>query len=282
MNDIFLPICFLQLRKFSFLIRNIMNFYAVAKGRNPGIYGTWNECKTQVHKFPGPLFKKFNSKIEAENFIKNHSNSFAGTSLKAKRKSISTSAKKLDTLRCKRLLSHTKESTRKYENTSESLKSDNNFIVDENGYTEVYTDGSCTSNGKGNAKAGVGIWFSDNNSFNVSQPVTGRATNNMAEIQAVTIAAQQAHRAGIVKLKIITDSKFLISCITNWMPKWKRTGWKTSNGKDVINKLELIEMEKALLPLTVTWNHVRGHIGVHGNEMADMLARNGGERYRQT
>jgi ribonuclease HI len=88
---------------------------------------------------------------------------------------------------------------------------------------------------------------------NVSQPVVGRATNNMAEIQAVTIAAQQAQRAGIVKLKIITDSKFLISCITNWMPKWKRTGWKTVNGKDVINKVELIEMEKALLPLTVTY-----------------------------
>lgn len=90
-------------------------------------------------------------------------------------------------------------------------------------------------------------------SSNISQPVDGRATNNMAEIQAVTIAAKQAQKAGIKKLKINTDSQFLISCITQWMPKWKMSGWKTATGKPVINKTELIEMEKALTPLKVSW-----------------------------
>lgn len=88
---------------------------------------------------------------------------------------------------------------------------------------------------------------------NVSQPVDGRATNNMAEIQAVTIAARQAQKAGIDKLKISTDSQFLINCAKDWMPKWKRNNWQTSNGKPVINKAELVEMEKALKPLNVTW-----------------------------
>ena len=83
--------------------------------------------------------------------------------------------------------------------------------------------------------------------------MNGRATNNMAEIQAVTIAARQAQKGGIKKLKISTDSQFLIKCITQWMPKWKRCGWQTSNGKPVINKTELIEMEKALAPLEVRW-----------------------------
>ena len=81
----------------------------------------------------------------------------------------------------------------------------------------------------------------------------GRATNNMAEIQAVTVAARQAHKAGIKNLKINTDSQFLLSCITQWMPKWKKCGWKTSTGNPVINKTELLEMETALAPLNVSW-----------------------------
>lgn len=81
----------------------------------------------------------------------------------------------------------------------------------------------------------------------------GRPTNNMAEIQAVTVAATQAKKAGIKKLKINTDSKFLISCITQWMPGWKRRGWKTVDNKPVINKKELLEMEEELKSLTVAW-----------------------------
>lgn len=75
----------------------------------------------------------------------------------------------------------------------------------------------------------------------------------MAEIQAVTIAILTAKKAGISKLKINTDSKFLISCITQWMPKWKRNGWKTANNQSVINKTELIEMENALSSMQVVW-----------------------------
>lgn len=81
----------------------------------------------------------------------------------------------------------------------------------------------------------------------------GRPTNNMAEIQAVTVAARQAKKAGIKKLKINTDSKFLISCIVQWMPGWKKRGWRTVDNKPVINKTELLEMEKELKSLTIAW-----------------------------
>lgn len=45
------------------------NFYAVLKGRIPGIYTDWNECKKQTDKFPGPVFRKFSSREEAEKFL---------------------------------------------------------------------------------------------------------------------------------------------------------------------------------------------------------------------
>ncbi len=44
------------------------NFYVVAKGRNPGIYPTWNACKNEVDKFPGAIFKRFGNITEAEDY----------------------------------------------------------------------------------------------------------------------------------------------------------------------------------------------------------------------
>lgn len=45
-------------------------YYAVKAGRQPGIYFTWDDCKAQVHGFPGALYKSFTSKEEAEVYLK--------------------------------------------------------------------------------------------------------------------------------------------------------------------------------------------------------------------
>ncbi len=44
-------------------------FYAVKKGVKPGIYKTWNECKAQVLKFKGAIYKSFNSLSEAQQYM---------------------------------------------------------------------------------------------------------------------------------------------------------------------------------------------------------------------
>ena len=44
--------------------------YAVNKGRIPGIYKTWRECKNQIDGFSGAKFKKFDSLIDAKKFVK--------------------------------------------------------------------------------------------------------------------------------------------------------------------------------------------------------------------
>lgn len=290
-----------------------MPYYAVARGRKPGIYATWGECSAQVIKFPGSIYKKFATESEAQSFIKERSsstvkaNSSNGLASSEIVKSVRSQAlpKQLFALGGKQSVAQTKLlsipkrtlSTNSDSNEQPSKKrkiasdvsnclestQDNkeDLIVDENGYVNVFTDGACSSNGSKDARAGIGVWFRDNHPLNVSQPVEGRPTNNMAEIQAVTVAARQAKKAGIKKLRINTDSKFLISCITQWMPRWKSRGWKTIVGKPVINKTELLEMEKELENLTVAWNHVPGHAGLHGNEMADKLAREGCLRYKR-
>lgn len=44
-------------------------YYAVKKGKNPGIYRNWDECEREVTGFKGAKYKKFKSKEEALNFL---------------------------------------------------------------------------------------------------------------------------------------------------------------------------------------------------------------------
>ena len=46
------------------------NFYAVAAGRQTGIFTTWEKCKAQVEGFSGAVYKGFPTKEEAQLFLK--------------------------------------------------------------------------------------------------------------------------------------------------------------------------------------------------------------------
>lgn len=45
------------------------NYYAVKHGRETGIFETWNECNEQVYGFKGAMYKKFDTKGEAEDYL---------------------------------------------------------------------------------------------------------------------------------------------------------------------------------------------------------------------
>nr|CAD7434452.1 unnamed protein product [Timema monikensis] len=156
------------------------------------------------------------------------------------------------------------------------------FQLDQQGFVQVYTDGACEKNGFAGAKAGIGVWFGMNHPLNTSEPVRGRATNNTAEIQAAVLAIELAKSAGVKKLCINTDSQFLINSITKWIRKWRRNNWKLTDGGPVKNKEDFVMLDAALKSVVVKWNHVRGHQGILGNEMADQLAKAGAERFGQS
>ena len=44
-------------------------FYAVKKGRKPGIYRTWDQCKKEVDGFSGAIYKSFPTMEEAQQYI---------------------------------------------------------------------------------------------------------------------------------------------------------------------------------------------------------------------
>ena len=47
-----------------------MKYYAVKKGRHPGIYTTWKECQKEVDHFKDAKFKSFDSKKESLAYLK--------------------------------------------------------------------------------------------------------------------------------------------------------------------------------------------------------------------
>lgn len=128
------------------------------------------------------------------------------------------------------------------------------FTVGPDEYVTVYTDGCCLHNGQPNAKAGIGIWFGERHPLNVSKPLDGTSpTNNNAEIQAARVAIELAVEAEIDKLKIHTDSDFLISCATNYMNTWRNNGYRTTSKQRVKNKAELEKLDRVMKQIDVKW-----------------------------
>ena len=139
--------------------------------------------------------------------------------------------------------------------------------------TEIYINGACDHNHKGEHEGGVGVWFGPSHAWNISRPAQGRQTNNSAEIQAATAAAEKATENGVAKLSLFTNFKFFTNSCTKWIHASETNGWKTADGMPVVNKVELGKLLETLAPLEVEWNHVPGHQGIEENEAADQLAR---------
>ena len=146
--------------------------------------------------------------------------------------------------------------------------------------TVVYTDGSCLGNGAANGRAGAGVWWGDGDSNNVSERLWGVQTNNRAELWAAIRAIQIAQTLDIVQIEIRTDSKYTIQGITSWIIKWKRNGWKTAAGAAVLNADLFSMLDKLCQKVSVKWTYVPAHVGEHGNESADILAKEGAMKKR--
>lgn len=213
-----------------------MNFYAIAKGKQIGVFHTWAECKLYTDGFKGAVFKKFKTNQEAEEFILEKRNQF--------------------------------------HNTKSNITEVENTFFEPDYY--VYTDGSCSNNGKENALAGIGIYFGENDIRNISQQVVGKQTNNTAELGAIL------HLYNIIendiltgkKIGIVSDSEYAIKCVTSYGKRCEEGGWKKDiPNKDMIKNTYELYKDKS----NVTFLHIKAHTGntdIHsiGNDGADKLA----------
>ena len=104
-----------------------------------------------------------------------------------------------------------------------------------------------------------------------------RGTNNMGELTAVLDLLQQTEDLE-EDLLVYCDSQYAIKSITQWMPGWKRKGWRKGDGKPVAN-VEIMKALDAAMRPNVRFQWVKGHAGHALNEQADRLANAAAQAY---
>lgn len=100
----------------------------------------------------------------------------------------------------------------------------------------------------------------------------GTATNNVAELTALLRLLETTDPARPLEVRM--DSQYAMKAVTEWLPGWKRRGWKTAGGKPVANR-ELVESIDALLTgRAVEFRYVPAHQvgGDPLNAIADQAA----------
>lgn len=141
----------------------------------------------------------------------------------------------------------------------------------------VYTDGSTIGNGTKRAKGGYGVFFSDTDLSNISEPLLNtKISNNTTELSAMISAFKVIQTLDInAVVHLYYDSEYAYNVIT---------GVKKAHS----NK-ELVALGSRLLRecrCSVIFQHVNSHTGatdLHsiGNEIADRLAKRGAKNVTQ-
>jgi len=137
----------------------------------------------------------------------------------------------------------------------------------------VFTDGAAKGN-PGPGGWGAIIVTPDGEVTELGGRAAERTTNNRMELTGA-IAALSALRGVPGALAVYTDSTYVIQGIRGWIFGWRKRGWKTAAGGDVLNRdlwEELADLVAARGPGAVEWHYVRGHAGIPGNERVDEIA----------
>ncbi|BGP38011.1 hypothetical protein JCM10449v2_001938 [Rhodotorula kratochvilovae] len=288
-------------------------FYAVRVGRKPGVYTSWDDCAAQVNGFQGARHKKFPTRSEAQAFVDGGTGPSSTASTSAvpvitsneRRKRSSDAADAIE-VAIKR---------RKQAGEGGAAAADPVFGAagSSSSRRRVYCDGSSRGNGKVGAVAGIGVFWGHNvGDKNLSERLPGKLqTNNRAEMYASREFRLSLPLASLTlptpcsrlpvsqavariletdphpdqPLTICSDSEYTIGVFSKWIPSWRRRGWKTADGKPVANQ-DLIRYVLSLLALrmppdsksplaNITFQKVKAHVGIEGNEQADRFANNG-------
>lgn len=136
----------------------------------------------------------------------------------------------------------------------------------------VFTDGAAKGN-PGPGGWGVVILTPHGQVFELGGRAAPTTNNRMELTGAIQALVRLLETPG--PLAIYTDSTYVIKGIREWIWGWRRRGWKTAEGGDVVNR-ELWEQLWSLIVArgkdAIEWHYVRGHSGIPGNERVDEIA----------
>lgn len=222
-------------------------YYAVAKGKTPGIYLTWEDCKAQVDQFPGALYKGFATIKEAESYIESvmgnkPATGYAQLSIDelytVKEEMSNHSTGSLDDGADRSI--PTKEHLVAYVDGSY----DHNQLRYAYGCVLVLEDGEITLNGSDNQEDYVSM-------RNVAGEIMGSE-------QAILWALEHSYK----RVTIYYDYEGI--------EKWANGIWKANKSGTQRYKAFVAEKRREI---QIDFCKVAAHTGVKYNEMADQLAK---------
>ncbi|MGV9268272.1 ribonuclease H family protein [Kitasatospora sp. NPDC003701] len=120
--------------------------------------------------------------------------------------------------------------------------------------------GACDGASKGNPGPAAWAWViadADGRPGRWEAGPLGRATNNVAELTALK------ELLGAVgpdaPLEVRMDSQYAMKAVTQWLPGWRRKGWKTAAGTPVANKDLIVAIDALLAGRDVEFVYVPAH-----------------------
>jgi ribonuclease HI len=132
---------------------------------------------------------------------------------------------------------------------------------------EIATDGACKGNPGPGGWGAVLRFGTTERELAGGEPLT---TNNRMELTAAIEGLNALKRPCRVRLS--TDSRYVMDGLTKWIKGWQRNGWKTADRKPVKNADLWQALIDAAAPHRIEWLWVKGHAGHPENERADRLA----------
>jgi ribonuclease HI len=139
-------------------------------------------------------------------------------------------------------------------------------------FVQLFTDGACSGN------PGPGGW-----AYILKHPSSGKiveasggeseSTNNRMELQALIEGLTALKRR--TDVEVVTDSEYVAKGCREWLPGWKKNGWRRREGKQLKplkNEEHWRRLDELLSQHNVRFTVVRGHSGHPENERCDELA----------
>lgn len=220
-------------------------YYAIKKGRHPGIYTTWDDAKKQVDGFSGAVYKSFKQRSDAETFMAGIDPT-AGQSKQYHRAHTNTPVHAV----ADQIVGYTDGGSRNTGNVTGGHVKDTDKAAW--AYRLEMPDGTIVADS-------AGEWG---------------ATNNRMEIMALirALAKLQELNKTDADIHMVLDSQYVLNAITkHWISGWKRRGWKRSAG-DLANAelwQELDGLLNRFSNLSYAWT--KGHATNDGNLFVDDL-----------